>query len=315
MISLQEILDNVRQGQTILSTYKDYINKTKDDINDLMEEIDDGDTVRRIRNTWEQMSACPLLLKPDAKFDPQEQLHYLEMLNEQIDRIIFLVGALTIPTRLNDWLHKARPGYYIPFHLVFEDEIPDSNDRQKVLNYLAWSPEVIRGGIVDAANGLIYRYDKDPKARRNSIIFLFAGLIFATLIVAGAALVPAEGWPLSSEDIPTLLIGWGAVLIGIVVHLGVGSVKRQRMQGGLPPVISIGDLPLILNARTGQLLLKLLLALIGLFGLVFTTGIDNTSVLNSFLVGYSLDSFVELFGANLEQQASAQINMLKSSPG
>jgi hypothetical protein len=45
--------------------------------------------------------------------------------------------------------------------------------------------------------------------------------------------------------------------------------------------------------------------------LVFAAGIENAKPLNTFLVGYSLDSFVELFGASIEQKATMQLTALK----
>lgn len=308
---LQSVLDSVRRGESTLKTYAVYVKKTVKDINQLIPAVREGDAVRHLLNSWEQMSANPLLLTPDADFPAQEQLHYLDMLAGQIRKIVFLIGFLTIPTRVNDWLRQARPGYYIPFHLVFDDELPIQEERVKVLNYLAWSPEAIRGGIIDVANGLIYRYADEPKARRRSFWLLLLALLLCAGIVAGACYVPAEGWPVRPIHLYNFLAGWSAVLVGVVVHIGVGSVKRTQAQGGLPPIIAVGDFFMVVNARAGQILLKLLLALIGFFGLVFASGVNSITPLNAFLLGYSLDSFMEVFGSSIEQRASAQVATLK----
>ncbi len=312
---LKDVLADVRQGKAAIQTYAEYIQTTKDDVASLIENIHDGDNVRHILNIWEQMTACPLLVNPEGEFGAQQQLQHLDTLDKQISRIIFLVGALTIPNRVNDWLAKARPGYYVPFHSVFEDELPTMEDRVRVLNLLAWSPEVIHGGIVDAASGLIYRYNRDPKQRTNSFLYLILGFVVATAIVIGVSFLPAPGWPLTPENLSATVIGWGAALVGAVVHVGVSSVKRRQQQGGLPPVVAVGDLLLLVDARLGELLLKLLLILIGFFGLIFSMGIAQVTIFNAFLMGYSLDSFIELFGANIEQQATAQISSLKQQMG
>lgn len=74
------------------------------------------------------------------------------------------------------------------------------------------------------------------------------------------------------------------------------------------------NLILIIDARFGEIAMKFILGLIGLFGLVIisTSGIPQlgflnqvstltqVTPLNAFLVGYSLDSILELFGTNLE---------------
>src|SRR5438270_608522 len=64
------------------------------------------------------------------------------------------------------------------------------------------------------------------------------------------------------------------------------------------------------RSTIGQFFLKLLMALFGLFGLVSAGGADKVTVLNAFLLGYSLDSVVELFAASIEQRAAAQVASL-----
>ncbi|MGE5221994.1 MAG: hypothetical protein ACM3PY_06130 [Omnitrophica WOR_2 bacterium] len=312
---LESVLDKVRKGQVKIQTFAEYIQTTKADIEALLAKMQDGDTISHLHNLWEQMNACPLIKEPDKPYDSQEQLNYLDMLDEQIEGIIFLVGTITIPSRVNDWLKNARPGYYIPFHLVFEDEVPSQKDRTRILNYLTYSPEIIQGGIIDPANGLIYRYNKDARRRLINLLWLVLGFLAATGLVAGSALLPVPGWPLQPKDLGMLLIGWGAILVGVVTHIGIGTVKRSQSRGGLPPVFALGDLPLIVDAQLGQILVKLCLALIGLFSLVFAAQIQNVTLLNTFLVGYSLDSFIGLFGTSLEQQASAQVAVLKDQLG
>src|ERR1044072_100949 len=156
---LQRVLESVRRGESTLKTYSGYVKKTLKDIRELLTSIKDGDAIRHLHNSWEQMSSNPLLLNPEGDFPAQEQLHYLDMLIGQIQRIVFLVGFLTIPTRVKDWRAQARLGYYIPFHLVFDDELPNLEERVKVLNSLAWSPKAIKGGIIEVDNGLLYRYE------------------------------------------------------------------------------------------------------------------------------------------------------------
>jgi hypothetical protein len=312
---LQRVFESIRKGESTLKTFAKYVRKTMQDISDLVPLIQDGDSIRHLHNSWEQMTANPLLLKPDADFPAQEQLHYLDMVAGQIQRIVFLVGFLTIPTRVNDWLAQARPGYYIPFHLVFDDELPIQVERVRVLNYLAWSPKGIKGGIIDVANGLIYRYADEATSRRNSLLLVVAAFLVCTTIIIGACYVRVPGWPIQENHLGSFLVGWGAVLIGIVTHIGVGSVKRARSQGSLPPIIAVGDFFMIMNAKAGQILRKLFLALIGFFGLVFGTGVNNVTPFNAFLLGYSLDSFIELFSTSIEQQASAQVATLKKQLG
>ncbi len=312
---LQFILESIRKGEALPKTYADYFEQTMDNIAELMADIENGDAVQLLHNVWRQMKACPLLVDPEHGFSAQDQLHHLNMLDAQCRKMVFEVGVLTIPARVSKWLGNARPGYYFPFHSVFEDELPDFEDRVKLLNYLSWSPLVIGEGLVDTANGLIYRYSRRRTNMWGSFLLLVVAFAAAIAIVTGACYLPIDNWPIAPRHMSTFLIGWSAVLAGIVVHIGVGTVKRAQAQGGYPPAIAVGDLLPVINARIGQILLKLLLAVIGLFGLALTAGVGNVTPLNAFLVGYSLDSVVGLFGASIEQQAASQAATLKRQLG
>jgi hypothetical protein len=329
---LQFILGSIRKGEAIPKTYAGYFKQTMDNITQLMGDIEDGDAVRLLHNIWNQMKVCPLLVDPGREFSAQEQLHCLNMLEAQCRKIIFEVGVLTIPARVTEWLANARPGYYIPFHSVFDDELPDFEDRVRLLNYLAWSPKVIEGGLVDATNGLIYRYSQSPVKVGGSLLVLVMGLAMAIgVVITAAYYLPLEDWPATAQRVLPFLLGWGAVLVGTLVHAAIGAVKRAQARGGYPPVIALGNLLLVVNAKIGPILLKLFLTLIAFFGVVLTVGgqasqtvgtggtnvipVDTALIGYSFLAGYSLDSVVELFGTSIEQQAAAQVATLKKQLG
>ncbi|MBM3942578.1 MAG: hypothetical protein FJ316_06600 [SAR202 cluster bacterium] len=317
---LQKVLELVASGQTTMASYAPYVTKTMRDLAGLVGQIHDGggdhsDTIRHLHNLYKQMKDNPLLKDPATELSAQEQLHQLNILNGLCREVMLWVGYLTIPERLNSWLAGARPGYYIPFHDVFANEVPNFDDRVAILNSLAWSPEVVQGGLVDADSGLIYKYSQSPARRLVSFLLLAVAGGIAVAVVAGAAYLRVPSWPLSPSHLSALLIGWGAVLAGVVVHVGIGTAKRMQSQRGRPPVLSPGDLPLLVNAKVGQLLLKLLLTLVGFFGLVFAAGVEQVTPMNAFLVGYALDSVVELFSSSLELRASARVAALKEQLG
>jgi hypothetical protein len=310
---LHSVMNDIRSGETSLAANAPNIVKTMADIGLIMQGIADNELTRSLHNIWEQMQNNHILTRPASSITAQEQLHWLNLLDRQIARVEYLIGYITIPERLNKWLALARPGYYIPFHSVFEDEIPSVEDRNRILKYLAFSPETIRGGLLDPNSGLIYRYADDPRVRRKSLVILLLALFLSIGLVVAACYVPFSGWPFQSNNLPALLGGWAAILLGVVVHVAIGSLKRQQLMGDLPRTLAIGDLPLVIDARLGNILQKLLLVLIALFGLVFSLGIINITPLNTFLVGYSLDSVVELFGNSLEKQAQAQVGIFKKN--
>ncbi len=331
---LQVVTQAVRKGKTSINAFAGYVAKTKADIADLMEKIvaaelavraapapdkkhsaaaaGDTDNLRHLLNLWEQMQICPLLLDPAGDYEAQAQLNYLDTLDDQIRKMVYVIGAETIPSRLNDWLQKAHPGYYVPFHLVFEDEIPTPEDRLRLLNTLSWSPRVIQGGVVDAANGLIYRYESNAVWMWTTNALLVVIVVAASLGVGLTSQLNFPGTAFLPAHASDLLLWWGFVLIGVFIHTLVGNQKRAKAAGGLPPIYALSDVGLIVNARLGQILMKLALALTGFFGFVAATPVDKITPFACLLVGYSLDSIIELFGASLDSQAAAQVESLKT---
>jgi hypothetical protein len=134
-------------------------------------------------------------------------------------------------------------------------------------------------------------------------------------IVTGANYIQLEGWPLGPKNLSTLLLGWAAVWAGVIVHTVISATKYSQRQNGRPLIISLGDIPLVIDAKLGQIVFKILLSLVALFGLAFGMGVINVSPLNSFLVGYSLDSVVEVFGTSIERKAAAQVEALRQQLG
>jgi cytochrome b561 len=304
---LRSVLGRVRNGEATLADCAGYIERARQGITELVQAIPGAEPVRRLCNAWDQIEASPLIQNPRVAPDAQVQLRQLVTLDGLCRHMVFLAGLITIPARLNDWLRLARPGYYVPFHIVFEDELPEFEDRVKVLNYLAWAPRVLQGGLVQAESGLIYRYSQDPVQRLLSLAGVLLAFLAALALIIGTCYLPIPDWPLQSTDVATMLIGWTSVLVGVLVHVGVGAVKQSQAQGGRPPIIAPEDAMLWINARFGHIMLKLLMALIGFFTLAFTASAADVTPFGMLLVGYSLDSVVEILGANLDQRVALQM--------
>jgi hypothetical protein len=347
---LQQILNNIRRGKTVIPTYVDYVRTTKRNLAELMDKINCSDEkpkrvvnltiiIRHLNNYWEQIQASPLIADPQCEPPTSVQLHYLDLLDEQIHGFIYNIAELTIPHQINQWTKSSKPGYFIDFHEVFVRDLPLQEDRDRLLKIIGRTPHMTPGGFVDIDNGRIYCYSTNPWRRLLSVGMLLLALVIATGIVAGSTLINQNGaiasWPLSPANLTQMLVAWAAVLVGMAVHVVVGSAKRSKTKNGMPSVLM--DLILIIDARFGEILMKLILGLIGLFGLVilsssrlpwlnfFTSILEQTTAvggetaqkallaqvtpLNAFLVGYSLDSIIELFGTSME--GASQVKSMK----
>ena len=321
MLDLQDVLSKVISGDTSLAVFADYITDTVTNVDAMINELEgfgiklqSSDMLQHILNAWQQMKSFPLMKAPDGTYDAQQQLHDLSLINVQIDKMVYLCGYLTIPARLTEWLDETRPGYYIPFHEVFQDEVPNANDRARLLKYLAWSPVEIKNGYIDLNAGLVYKYSRRRLDRWMSIVYLVLAFLITTGIVVGSCFASFPNWPLKPENLGIMLSGWLVLLVGVAVHIGIGNIKDTRKKG-LPTLFAPEDIFFIINARLSQIVFKLFIALIGLFGLVLTNGLAQFSILSSFLLGYSLDSFVEMFGSSLSQQSASQLNALQQQLG
>jgi hypothetical protein len=308
---LSAVLEQIRRGEAPMARFTEYIADTREQVRSIIVDIrSTDDCVRRIQNAWEQLETCALIRDPETVQDAQLQIQCINLLQTQCRQIIYWCSYRTIPNRLSSWLRDTQPGFAIPFHTVFEDELPEPEDRQRILNYLALAPNVLKahGGMVDPDAGLIYRYEPDPWKRLGSLALVAIAMIAATAAIVGANIaVPA---PAGEGGARILLIGWIAVLAGTLVHIGVGTAKRARTAGN-PVILPVRRFTIMVNAREGFILLRIFMALLGYLAYAYGTGMAEGLPLQSymfsaFLVGYSLDSVVELFGAGLDQRAAAQ---------
>lgn len=316
---LRGVLRKVRDGEAPMAAFAGYVATTRAQMEEVLTHVTDvDDCLRHVRNTWELISASPIMREPQTELPAQELMQGLGLLDAQCRQLIYWTATRTVPERLKDWLETSEPGYAIPFHAVFEDEVPDAEDRQKILNQLAWSPVFLKdvGGIVDPESGLVYRYDSRKSGVQLSLAFLWIALAVAA--GAGAVWGLSTAPPLASRAAGlTLVLGWGAMLVGTMVHWVIGTNKRLRTQESIPAVLPISRSLIMLNARIGSILFRIVVALVGYVGLMyaFPSADFSTFAFNALLAGYSLDSVVELFGTSMDQRSAAQHANLKQQLG
>jgi hypothetical protein len=235
----------------------------------------------------------------------------LQTVTEMLREMAYLCSSRTIPEDLNEWLSLSRPGYYVPFHLVFADEMPDAEDRKRFLRHLAAAPNLLKGGYIEEETGLIYCYSTEWWRRLGSAAFASLVLAIASVLTSfGAELGILTSSTVSPGD---LAVGWLALLVGVGVHIAVDYAKAQKERPSYPPVVAPGEWLKRLDAKVGVVTLKIVLAVIAFFGFGITSPgslSDGSFAVSTFLVGYSLDSVVDLFGAALDRRSAAQVGDL-----
>jgi hypothetical protein len=323
---LQEAIGHIRSGQVTIPLYAGYIKHTVEEVTALIDDLrtmEDssahGDTIRHLRNILEQMNCCLNLTDPQNQLSAEEKLHFLNILDLQCAKLIFQIGRLTIPERINILLDNARPGYYIPFHSVFERELPNREERAEILNHLIWQPKLIEGGLIDSSTGLIYKYATSHIWKAITFLMLVASIVWTIVaLVRGPYALAQLGFPIEPVPAPfttAYMTLWIAVLAGVGFHMVVATAKRHQADPNHPPIIALGTFFPLVNAKIGRAGYKLLLTLIGFVGLIAVAGLDKATMANAFLLGYSLDSIVELFGATIERQAAAQTAVFRKQLG
>ena len=316
---LQQHFRDVREGRTSLQKEAAYVRKTLADMRALMRDVPaDYESTRHIHNVWEKMSISPVLKAPEAAHDAEDLLRDLQRLDGYCEEVVYAIGESTIPPRLNAWLSRTVAGVHVPFHDVFKDELPREEHRQALLDGLARVPDALHHGMVDLSTGYVYRHW--GKLRYNvlaslvmagAVVGLFALLAWGRFVGLVRAVLPGK------EALPdaALALAWAGLVAGIALHTLVGAAKRSRARGAAHPIVSPVLAPAWMASRVGVFLWKLALSVFSLAAYVALSPPDEVNALNGLLLGYSLDSVVELFTGVLDTRSARRVDALRKQLG
>lgn len=290
-----------------------------------------GDDITNIENFWERVTlnwppppSAKLVPETGDKekvvIQPDEEITVAngilrcakEAIND-IDDIIYQTALLTIPERLNLQLEQIRIGQALDFNAAFKDEIPNDDSRQKVLNYLGARPVLIQNGVIDTAQGVVFHASADYGRRRLSYIFITLTIMFGALIAVGVGelgtLLNLPEWITVPGGTPNLLITYVFVIIGAVVHIGIDGIKQARSNDPKQAFLAIDDWFTWIHIHERGIIMGIVSMWIGFLGLVFLTGSADWQT--AFLVGYSLDSFVDIFLQRFNTNISSKSSRVK----
>jgi hypothetical protein len=260
-----------------------------------------GDKVVTIENAWERT----VLAWPQAGHSGGQIVQRAEKADRQLNALVRQCGLLTIPDRANIHLRELPVGQPLDFHLTFQDELPLLEDRQEILAHIAAHPKAVEG-VVDFAHGLIYR--TSPHVYRQLLSLCWILLLpvvggVALLLATRPAIAVLE--PPFTAYLPVYLLLWG----GGVAHVLVDIVKQERSGQG---ALALSGRWLWLHAKEASLMMGGLYLVIGFIGLLAWNHWQPIDGLTAFTVGYSIDSFVDIFLQRFHTFASASVEALKA---
>jgi hypothetical protein len=266
-----------------------------------------GDEVTEIENNWERV--CKNLPLAD---DPIERiLNRVQIMVNNLDEMILHCGLITIPSRVEDHLKQLRSGQSLDFNEAFQDELPKLEDRIKVLRFLYSHPAAI-SGVVDVEHGLIYCASPKLSRRRLSYVYI------AITVLLGAGVGYAYLW-LKTQSVPTwnqylpLLKAYIALMLGSLAHILINGVKQARAESRMS-FVAVDDWLMWVHIKETAIMAGVVSLWIGLIGLAYLKpqagDIPAPEIGTAFFVGYSIDSFVELFLERFTTIATTKTNAI-----
>ena len=266
-----------------------------------------ADQIIHVENCWERaeyhLDRLRALIAEGRASDVAVLSAAIEV-KARLERMIFLAAYLTIPQRVNEHLSQLRIGQALDFHRDFADELPEAGDRLKMLQTMRSHPNQIHG-VVDVERGLIYK-----AAARRSRQALSLGLQVA-LLGAGVGVfagLPALGaWP-ELGDRGVLVERYLFVALGALLHLSMSTLK-QRRRGGEGELSALDDFLLWIHVREVSIAWTVLSVWVGAIGLSFVQ--PSASPEAALIVGYSLDSFIDVFLLRFEARTASVARALQ----
>lgn len=246
-----------------------------------------------IENDWERTRllwpSAPATEKEILDLDLAEVTRKTEQATEHLSHLLFQIAMLSVPDDLNGWIRTQELGRPLKFHERFEEEIPLKEDRDRILRFLAASPESFPA-IIDPDTGDIYR-----TSRIVPRLLLSYGILVAVVVGGGLLLnVLATIWPdaVGRQTSQALMQAYIAVLGGAIFHLIITLAKNRKAIGDSgawsPKQLALWGL---LQEKS----LWIGVGLLWLGPLGMSTVLKSTDLATAFFVGYSFDSFLDLF--------------------
>jgi hypothetical protein len=247
------------------------------------------DDVEDVKNAWIEAKQDWQVFKAAPGAEDARQAA-LAAIDERLHTMVFKIGMLTIPGRVEVYVGRERTGGVFHFHRAFADELPLEADRMAVLRYMAESPEGLYG-VVDVSNGLIWAVSRSAARRWRGYLGALAVLVVGGLVAYYAHdLAGRFGINQAFAERGNLVAAYILVVLGVIGHVGVDVYKQSRSKDTDSPA-AIDDLFLWGHIHE----LQVIMTAFGVWaGTVILAGVENPiSPWGAIVTGYSLDSVLD----------------------
>jgi hypothetical protein len=246
-----------------------------------------------IENDWERTRllwpSAPATEQALAAFDLEDATRKTAQATDHLSHLLLQIAMFTVPGDVDRWIRTQELGRPFKFHERFEDEIPLKEDRDRILGFLAASPGSFPA-IIDPDTGEIYRTSGIALRLLASY-----GILLAVVIGGGVLLnILTTVWPdaVGRQTSQAVMQAYIAVLGGALFHFVTTLAKNRKAlgEGGAwsPRQLALWGLLHEKSIWVG-------VGLLWLGPLGMASVLKSTDLATAFFVGYSFDSFLDLF--------------------
>jgi hypothetical protein len=271
-----------------------------------------GDELAHMRNAWERASLIwPGPVADTQPVDAAEVSRRTGIAARHLDELIYHAALVTVPDRLGEHLDQLRIGSTLNFDETFSDELPNAEQRARLLRYVNAHPRSI-SGIVDVRRGVIYRAARGGGRRLLSyaaeLVVVLGGFGLVYLLTHAGSLLDLSQWPIGADRTAELTAAYIFLLLGALAHYLVDALKQARA-ANRPSFLALSNLLLWAHVKESTIVGAVLYLWLGLIGVAFA--FETAPWQTAFFVGYSIDSFVDLFLQRFGGTATASAEAIK----
>ena len=310
----REVQTGLEEGMQVLVHDRRQIELRLEEIRENIEEDDSaysdyGDVIARLEASWEEaLTNWPF--GRDLEEYIAQSAQRLPKLVASLDSMIYDCGLITLPNRLTDHLALLPIGASLSFREGYADELPAEEDQKRFLRYLDLYPGFVEG-LVDVEHGCIYRAAPQGPRRQKSLYWTVGiALIGFVLIALGCGagyFLALKGWRFTPARFQELMVGYLFLLLGALAHIVVNLLKQDRTSAA--PTRGLSDWLLRIHVKEASFMLSAGSLAVAPIAMAFF--FDSVEWSTAFFVGYSYDSFLDLFLQRFEGVVSAATKTIK----